>query len=472
MSNLGININKVVSSEKTGLPIYIKAIVYSLPVIGFGIITAPVNFVLAGIMAKYYGLALTTIASVILLARIFDAVMDPVVGYYSDRWQERTGNRKAFFVVGGMLLIPCSYYLYVPPEDIGTAYFAFWYISFYLGFTIFVIPYVSWASDFTKDSKEKTLVFSVFQMSMQGATALFFLIPFLPFFVTTEVTPETLKAAFIVGSVVLITGLLLVFKLIPDRPRTELVEVLEGKEKTAPLLIVVNALLSNKPFLVFIGAFVFVGVGGGMWFGMFFIYVDHYLKMGADFAIISLWGGVAAALGIPVWYRSVTLLGKRKVWLFSNALLVIMFLFTGLLSPGSTGFIGLFAVTIIIYFVVSGGTVVTLPLLCDTVDYGRLKETTECTAAYFSIQSLVTKIQFAVGGALAFAIAGWFGFDVSVSEVTGRAVTGIHIAMSWIPALFISLAMVFILRLPLDERRMAIIRKRLAQREHLSRIKI
>ena len=404
MSNLDIKINEVVSSEKTGRPIYVKAIVYSLPVIGFGIITAPVNFVLAGILAKYYGLALTTIASVILLARIFDAVMDPVVGYYSDRWQERTGSRKAFFVVGGMLLIPCSYYLYVPPEDIGAAYFSFWYISFYLGITIFVIPYVSWASDFTKDSKEKTLVFSVFQMSMQGSTALFFLIPFLPFYVTTEVTPETLKAAFMVGSVVLITGLLLVFKLIPDRPQPVPIKIQESTERTAPLLIVVNALLSNKPFLVFIGAFVFVGVGGGMWFGMFFIYVDHYLKMGADFAMISLWGGVAAALGIPVWYRTAILFGKRKVWLFSNALIVMMFLLTGFLSPESTGFIALFAVTIIVYFASAGGGVAALPLLCDTVDYGRLKETTECTAAYFSIQSLVTKIQFAVGGALAFAI--------------------------------------------------------------------
>ena len=45
--------------------------------------------ILAGVYAKYYELSLVELASVSLLARLFDAVTDPLVGYWSDRVRER-----------------------------------------------------------------------------------------------------------------------------------------------------------------------------------------------------------------------------------------------------------------------------------------------------------------------------------------------------------------------------------------------
>ena len=47
--------------------------------------------IVQGIYAKYFGLALTTIAAVVLLVRISDAITDPLIGYLSDRYQDRYG---------------------------------------------------------------------------------------------------------------------------------------------------------------------------------------------------------------------------------------------------------------------------------------------------------------------------------------------------------------------------------------------
>ena len=96
---------KISSASQRGKSIFIKAFAYAIPSIGMALISSPVTPVLGGIYAKHFGLSLAAIASVMLIARIFDAVTDPVIGYYSDRWRIRTGSRKpkAVYLSGGDL---------------------------------------------------------------------------------------------------------------------------------------------------------------------------------------------------------------------------------------------------------------------------------------------------------------------------------------------------------------------------------
>ena len=79
-----------------------RLLCFTLPQIGFILLFTP-TVILAGIYAKYFGLSLVELAGVTLLARIFDAVTDPLVGYWSDRVRERTGSRKIFIVSGGLI---------------------------------------------------------------------------------------------------------------------------------------------------------------------------------------------------------------------------------------------------------------------------------------------------------------------------------------------------------------------------------
>ena len=130
-------IAEVCNSQKG---VWLKALAYVAPQLGLSLLFAPVITVLGGIYGKYYGVSLTTIATVMLVARIFDAVTDPLIGYYSDRLRARTGTRKPLILLGGLLVIPCSYFLFVPPEGVGASYFTFWYMAFYLAMTIFIIP--------------------------------------------------------------------------------------------------------------------------------------------------------------------------------------------------------------------------------------------------------------------------------------------------------------------------------------------
>ncbi len=163
-------------------------------------------------------------------------------------------------------------------------------------------------------------------------------------------------------------------------------------------------------------------------------------------------------------------MGKRQTWLLAMLLVLVVFLCTRLLSPAGKGFNALFVVNMLVMFAMGSLGVLAGPLLCDTIDYGRLKDNVERNATYFSIYALLAKMQVAIGGALGIAIAGWFGFEVNANEQTDMALTGLHIGVSWIPALFVGLAMIFIALMPLNEKRMTVIRKRLAQRAQRSQV--
>ena len=455
-------------SHKSVKPMSVQVLAYIAPHLGASLLFSPVIIVLGGIYAKHYGLALTTIATVILLARIFDAFTDPLIGYCSDRWRARTGSRKAFLLVGASLLLSTSYFLLVAPTDVSGIYFAFWYMAFYLSLTIFVIPYMAWANEFTVTSKDKTLVFSLLAVVGQSGTALFYLIPILPFFINTEITPEVLKVTVILGGILLVLGLAVALKIVPDGPlpRKEMISDQEknrAMHKQAAQLL--RALINNRPFLFYLGSFMCLGIGYGMWAGLFFIYVDTYLKLGEEFSNLSLWGMVVGALAIPVWYRLSIVFGKRKAWLIGMLLLMAVYIYTSVLRPGTSGLNSLFSLNMLMTFSLASMLVISFPMLCDVIDYGRLKDGVERNALYFSIQNLMTKMQMAIGGALGLAIVGWFGFDVHADVQTEISLIGLRLSVSWLPTFFVILAMGFIAMMPLNEKRMEIIRKRLKTRD-------
>jgi len=453
-------------AQSSNMPMWLKIVAFVMPQVGVVLLLGPVIAVLGGFYAKYYGLSLTSIAMVILVARIFDAITDPLIGYYSDRWRLKTGSRKPLILVGALLLSPSAYFLFVPPSDVSALYFAFWYMTFYLGLTLFMIPYMAWAHEFTETPKDKAMVFSAMNIAGQTGSALFYVLPLLPFFITTDISPEVLKATAYVGTVLFLPGLYLAFKFVPDGA---VHEAAAPEVQNPPSLVqqawqTVQELINNRPFLLFVWMSIFFGLAAGLWAGLLFIFIDAYLNLGEKFAEMSLWGMVCGALAIPFWYRIVVRWGKRIPWLVGTAVLLMVFFATGFLDAGYSGYLSILMLYLTFTFCAASTAVVAGPILCDIIDYGCYQTGHERSGIYFAMQGLLIKIQLAIGGALGLAIIGWLGFDMNAVTHSATSVWGLKISISWLPVLLIIPAMVCIYRIPLSEHRMTIIRRRLAQR--------
>ncbi|ETN91609.1 Glucuronide permease [Gammaproteobacteria bacterium MOLA455] len=436
---------------------------FSAPFVGWMFVMGPMNIV-QGVYAKYFGIPLTTLAGILLLCRLFDVFSDPFMGYFSDRYRARSGTRKPLILVGGLALLVCSYFLFVPPDDVSTVYITFWMISFYTASTLKSVPSYAWAGEMSAYPEERTLIFSVQAFVGKIGFLLFYLVPFLPLFTTTEMTPETLKVSVIIAAILILPGLYIALKYAPDGPHIQVDQVEKKKKLSVSFKEFISAFKRNKPFQIFVAAYMCMGLGLGMYAGLFFIFVDSYLGQGEDYAKLFSLSLLISLVSIPLVYKVIALVGKKRAWGLSLMLMILSIFCSSQLRPGDDVFFSLLIIKIV--FDVAGAIVpmTTLPLLNESVDYGLLSNRTERRGLYFSIYSLLVKFELALGLALGLAIAGWLGFDATVTTHGESSGFAIRVAMSWIPCAFMCLGFFFVWRLPIDERRAGIIARRLAGR--------
>ena len=446
-----------------------RSLAYSLPVLCTTFLVTPVWSALPGIYAKYFGLSLSVIASVMLMGRLFDAASDPVVGYLSDRYRVRTGTRKPFMVMGGLLFIISGYFLYVPPKDVGVIYFLAWSLAFYLSWTAFQIPHLTWGGELTRDATEKSKIYSFRAGAVYMGLLLFYAVPLLPVFDNTDITPETLKWSAIGTALFLPPLLYLCMKWVPNGFAADKVDGLPSpdscSEETPSPRALLNILLNNKPFLIFLGAYIFFGTSIGMWYGLIFIYVDAYLGMGSQFAPVFMLSFAVSIPLIPVWYKVSACLGKKKAWIIATGFFIVACLYTACLNPGETQFVGLLVLKIITDIGFVCLEIIPPSMLSDIVDYSTWKFRVERRGTYFSVYVFVTKTTLALGAALGLAIAGIYGFDPAASSFIEEGVFGLKLAIAWLPAGIMLMSLAFILLTPITARHHQMISKRLQTNE-------
>ena len=461
-----------------GLPLSLSdSLSYSAPYITMIWLSAPVP-ILQGIYAKYYGFSLTTLASIILLARLFDAITDPLIGYYSDRYARRKGTRKPFILAGGLLLIFSAYFLYVPTggDSVGTspnvsvAYFTFWFMAVYLAMTLFEIPHSAWASELALTSTDKAKIFSVRSVAGSLGMVCFYLVPLLPFFDTQDITPETIKVSVISAGVLMLPLLYFCIKKTPNRPSFSSIEVNEQRGTNSNLKYKKSlgrlflSIVGNKPLVIFFGAFIAYGFAAGMWYGLVFLYVDSYLDLGEYFAQTFLLSFVIGIIATPVWCKLAIIFGKKTVLSAAMIFLIISFLYASLLTLETAGF---WELLVLQAMNTLGGVCMMAfapAMLSEIIDYNTLKYRIENTATNYAIFMFLGKFNIAVGGALGLAIAGWYGLDATTTMQTPEGIVGLLFGMTWLPTFFIIIALVLIVLSPINNHRHGIIRRRLDAR--------
>lgn len=448
---------------------------YSSPQITTMWLIAPMG-IIQGIYAKYFGLTLTTIAVVVLAAKLFDAITDPIIGHYADRYHNHTGSRKPLILVGGLLFIISSYYLYVPPENVGTVYFTAWFMAVYLAWTLYEIPHIAWAGELALSSTDKTKIYSFRNIAGYTGLLLFYMVPLLPFLQTREITPETLHISVVIAAIFMLPALYYCLKSTPDRVKpsvrsespdfTSISGPAASKptEKTKGWRLLVNSVVSNRPFLIFAGVYMFFGISSGMWHSLIFIYVDTYLMLGGQFAQVFLFAFVVGIVATPIWYKMSICMGKKATWALAMMFVISSFIYTGMLLPNETSLEQLIVLKTFQTLGFSCMTVISPSILSEIIDYGNWKHGTERTATYFSLYTFIGKVNLAIATALGLGIAGWYGFDATATSHDEESVYGLTLAISWLPTVFAIPAMIFILLTPINARRHGIIRQRLDAR--------
>ena len=105
--------------------------------------------------------------------RAFDAVTDPIMGFISDNTRSKWGRRRQYILIGAIILglsYVAMWQLYAENGiEFNFVYFLGMSLIFYLGLTIFSVPFVAMGYEMSDDFHERTSIMAVAQFIGQWA---------------------------------------------------------------------------------------------------------------------------------------------------------------------------------------------------------------------------------------------------------------------------------------------------------------
>ncbi|MBL7852839.1 MAG: MFS transporter [Cyclobacteriaceae bacterium] len=414
------------------------------------------------------------------LPRIFDAITDPIMGYISDNTKSRWGRRRHYVFMGAVLMGISFVAMWQLYREDGVTYifyyFVFWSFIFYLGLTLFSVPYVAIGYEMSNDFHERTSIMAIAQFIGQWAWVIapwFWVIMYdKGWFESADVATRTLAVWVGVACAI--------FAMIPAI-------FIPGKsslhENYAPLtfrsigfslkeiFMGFKEAFASEPFrkLCIATFFIFNAFNTIASFS-FFIIVYHLFNgdAGASGVWPTLFGSLGALsttfLVIPLVARMSKKLGKKRAFLLSQSISILGYiLFWFLFVPGKP-YMFIFALPLFSFGIGSLFTIM-MSMTADVIDLDELNTGKRREGIFGAIYWWMVKVGFAIAGLLSGTLMTLVGFDPSVAVQPEGAITGLRIFFSGIP-IFGTLIAIYVMRnYDVDEARANEIRAELDKRK-------
>ena len=469
---------------------------YGAPALPLSMVGLPMAVYLPAVYAdaEGFGLGLGFVGLVLVLARVFDGVTDPIVGFLSDRTRTRWGRRKPFVLLGTPIYIFGICMLFIPPitfTDIslvgvsinsGYPWMLCMLVIVYVGATIKDVPYSAWGAELSPDYHERTLVTSWREgFSVAGSLIGAFTPAIIFFFGYSKPT----DAVFFLSLAIAVLMPVLVLNAVGSVPEFTFREA--GPQKI-PLMESFRYVWRNHPYRRLIIAFLFSNIGAAMTNTLSFFFVKHVLLAGDLYGFYLAPYFLSQLLAIPLWFKLSNKIGKHRatmvaigwyaIWSCLIPLIAIapMIWFDAFQVEHLLGFLpqstytsavayfegiptGKFLFFIVVMCLKGSaiGALSALPyaMAADVVDVDAASTGKRQGGAYFSIWSMTRKLAYALGLFVGTGLVVFWGFDslADPHDTTNSSFSLIMLAITYsiIPALFKFVAMPLFWNYPLTE---------------------
>jgi len=412
----------------------------------------PIGVYLPPIFAKLYGLSLGTIGLIFLIGRLWDGLLDPVVGTLSDATRSRFGRRRPWIVGGTMLFLVATVLLFFPLASVTPAYLASALLLFYVGWTAMQIPMLAWSGEISAQYHQRTRI-ATYQMVISSLGL--FLALVLPSIAEKLRPGDAQLQLTLMGGLLLVTtlpALFLSITAVPEAPAPQQAERFSLGEA-------LRAVFANPLLLRVLASDFAVTLGQGVRGALIVFFVGFYMGRPDWAATLFLLQFVFGILAAPIWGRIGRAIGKsRAAALGEVAQALINF---ALLTVTPSTFWLLLTLTVAQGLTQGSGNLMLRAIVADVADKHRLETGEERSGLYYSVFTLSAKVGGAAAIGVALPLVAWLGFDPTASANDPAALDGLLYVFALGPALAHTLAAFLIARFPLDENAHAEIRRRL-----------
>ncbi|MGI9324880.1 MAG: MFS transporter [Pseudomonadales bacterium] len=412
-------------------------------------------------LSRFYtgdvGLSLTAVANILLFARLFDVITDPIVGYLSDRTHTPWGRRKPWILASVPFLMLGIYRVFLPPAGADVWYLFWWMMVLWLGWTMLMIPYYAWAAELSDDYNERTRItgWRALMGSVGGIAAQ--LIPFIALVVFSF--GGTANVMQLLG-----TCLLVLVPLCIGLTLWRVPEVPSERGSQVALWAGLRLMWNNAPFKRLVFGFVLSSTGLAIVMPLYIFYVEFIVvESPANVPYLVIISSIAGFLAIPCWVWLSKRISKHRAWISGLLMLATFSPVYLLLGPGD------FWVMMPFIFLMgfATGSFQALPnsMKADVIDLDTVQSGENRAAFFFSAWSLVMKMASSLGGWIALQSLALFGFDAANgAQNTPEALMGLQLTIGVLPASLFVLAAIVMWGYPITKERQQHIRAQIDQR--------
>lgn len=402
-----------------------------------------------------FGLTSGSVALLLLLTRMFDGVTDVIMGLIADRTETKWGKFRPYLLwtavpFGLLLALTFTTPGFGPSAKLIYAYAT--YILLTLAYTANNVPYSSLTGVMTGNILERTNVsaFRFFGAYLGGGISLIF-IPYLVDMLGKESESKGYQYTFY-----LLASVLVVFSLVAFISTRERIK--PPKDQRTNIRSDFKDLIKNKPWIIMlIVGFLWVtynSIRQGAAPFYFKWYVGNANLVGQFFAFVIGASILSSFIATPL----TNLFGKKRLFIM---VMVVSGIFTSciyFLKPENVtgmyvlgGLAELFAGMMPILF---------FAMLGDAADFSEYRNKRRATGLVFSAGTFAMKFGGGVAGAVTMFVLGRFDYTEKsdkIAEVVSQnshALQGIKLVNSFVPVIFIIIAVLIILIYPLTTEKM------------------
>ena len=416
------------------------------------------------------GMSPALISVVLFVQRVWDAVLDPLVGQFSDNFRSRFGRRRPLLAAA---LVPLAVFfaaIWLLPRGLGErglfAYVLVWSLLFYTARSFYAVPLFGLQVEATPDYHERTRLTGFTQI-------LFFAFAIIPNWLFAWIQgpqfPDPLtgvhRMGLMLGGFFLLTGLAPVFL-----GRERYYSQVASRPARARFRDNLRTALRNRPFALILAMQGVASFGYNI-VGSLGTYTLYYYVYGGDIrrgSVMLGWTGTAFQLGsiasVFLYRRLSRRWGKRR------ALLTAL----GILMVGSAAKWYLFQpahpwLQILVWLANGAGTtgiaVLTLSMLADAADYEEWQSGDRREGLYASMLSFSDKAGYSLGALISGFILVGTGFEVRLGGAqSAQTLLMMRVLYAVFPFVGALAAALIIRRYPLSEERAYEIKAELERR--------
>ena len=422
---------------------------------------------------------------VFLFPRIFDAITDPIMGFISDNTKSKWGRRRQYVLIGGILMGLAYIFMWQLTKADGVEYnfwyFFLWSLVFYLGLTIFSVPYVAMGYEMSDDFHERTNIMAIAQFIGQWAwviAPLFWIIMYdESWFPSADIAVKEL--AIWVAIPCAICAMVPAIFIKSNSTLDEDYEPLNSSNIGNSLMKIFESFVAAfkiKEFRKLCGAtFLIFNAFNTVAALTFFVIV--YKLFNGDAGASGIWVSMFGCLGalgttfivIPAVAWMSKKLGKKKAFMLSQSISLVGYIMLYFLFIPGKPWMYIIALPFFSFGIGSLFTIM-MSMTADVIDIDEINTGKRREGIFGAIYWWMVKVGYGIAGALSGVIITVVGFNSDLATTDQQsAVDGLHAFFCFFPMVGTILAMLIMRNYSITEERAIEIRAELEKRKNINK---